>query len=123
MKNLKLIVVIVTLFLLNNVVGAQKQTEAKTNKTASQMVEKINADVSLTPKQKQELLQSTKDYLENLRTASNQKDKELIKKKQKEAYESFKTLQDSALTKEQKAKRITKIHERKQALTNNITNK
>lgn len=123
MKTLKLIMVIIPVFVFNNIVGAQKQAEAKINKTASQMVEKINADVSLTAKQKQELLQSTKGYLENLRTASNLKDKEQIKKNQKEAYESFKASQDSTLTSEQKAKRIAKIHERKQALNNNITNK
>ena len=117
MKKLTFITAIIAISMFATVVKAQKLTNAKTKEIATQMADKLNVDVVLTKKQKQEVVQKANDYLEKLQAAREIQDKKQCYALEKQAHELYHTALDSILTGDQKTKHIEKVNERKESTT------
>ncbi|MDD2797645.1 MAG: hypothetical protein PHV20_03535 [Bacteroidales bacterium] len=102
---------IIALLVCNVSMGANP-TSSKTDKAATSMVSKLNADVTLTAQQKETLMKKAKQFQENLEKARAISDKEEATAFMQEATQELKTSIDSTLTIDQKKQKESKEAER-----------
>lgn len=94
--------------LIVGAVNAQKSIK----KLATEMVDKLGTEVTLSKEQKAALQKKTEDYVLKMQEANTLSDKKQLFEMHKKAFEAYNATLDSTLTIDQKTQRETKKKER-----------
>jgi hypothetical protein len=102
----------VVVALITGTTYAQKTKNATTEKLATEMVDKLVTEITLTKEQKKVLQKKSEEFVLKLQEANSFSDKKQLLELQRKAFEEYNSSVDSTFTVQQKTQREKNAKER-----------